>query len=42
MKTFSFTEKEIAALTPADVASLAGRLEDDDYSNPFEALRVAI
>lgn len=39
MKTFSFTEKEIAALTPADVANLAGRLEDDDYSNPFEALR---
>lgn len=35
----SLTHLEIAALTAEDVANLAGRLEQDDYSNPFEALQ---
>jgi hypothetical protein len=37
--TFNFTAKDIAAITSAEVANLAGRLEQDDYNNPFEALR---
>lgn len=31
--------QDIAMLTADDVALLAGRLEQDDYSNPFEALQ---
>jgi parvulin-like peptidyl-prolyl isomerase len=30
--------KDIANLTPADVEQLAARLEDDDYSSPFDGL----
>lgn len=32
------TERDLDAITPADVEQLAGRLERDDYTNPFEAL----
>ena len=31
-------ECDFAALTKDDVAVLANRLEQDDYTNPFEAL----
>lgn len=31
--------QNIATLTADDVANLAGRLEQDDYTNPFEALQ---
>lgn len=39
MQTLSFSQKEIAAVTEEQVANLAERLEQDDYSSPFEALR---
>jgi hypothetical protein len=32
-------KQDIAMLTADDVAHLAGRLEQDDYINPFEALQ---
>lgn len=32
-------KQDIATLTADDIANLAGRLEQDDYSNPFEALQ---
>ena len=38
MKTVT-QEKKIAELTAADVAKLADRLEQDEYSSPFEALK---
>jgi len=31
--------QEIAAMTPEDVAELAQRLEQDEYSTPFEGLK---
>ncbi len=31
--------KDIATLTTEDVATLANRLEQDDYNSPFEALK---
>ena len=31
--------EDIAALTTEDVATLANRLEQDDYNSPFEALQ---
>jgi uncharacterized protein (DUF849 family) len=30
---------DIAELTPQDVKALAVRLEEDDYNDPFEALK---
>ncbi len=39
MTTLSLTQKEISTFTFNDVAHLAGRLELDEYSNPFEALQ---
>ena len=33
------TKKDIAILTPQDVAKLAERLESDEYNDPFEALK---
>ncbi len=30
--------KDVASLTAADVEKIAIRLEDDDYSNPFDGL----
>ncbi len=32
-------EIDVTKLTPADVADLAARLEEDDYENAFEGLR---
>jgi len=37
--TLSLLEQEIFALNADDVAELAKRLEQDDYNNPFEALK---
>ncbi|MBC6419981.1 MAG: DUF2555 domain-containing protein [Prochloron sp. SP5CPC1] len=39
MNTLNLTQKEISTFTVNDVAHLAGRLEQDEYSNPFEALQ---
>jgi uncharacterized protein (DUF849 family) len=39
MTVISFTDRDIAQYTADDIASLAERLEKDDYSNPFEALQ---
>lgn len=38
MKTSTLSQHRIQDLTPEDVAELASRLEQDDYSEPFEAL----
>lgn len=38
MKTSTLSQRRIQDLTPEDVAELAARLEQDDYSEPFEAL----
>jgi Protein of unknown function (DUF2555) len=39
MTVISFTDQDIAKYTADDIASLAERLEKDDYGNPFEALQ---
>lgn len=39
MTVLSLKPEEISALTVEDVEDLARRLEQDDYSNPFEALQ---
>lgn len=39
MTVLNVTQEDISAFTADDVASLAGRLEQDDYTNPFEALK---
>ena len=39
MTTLSIPKGKLAAITAADVAELAGRLEQDNYRNPFEALQ---
>jgi uncharacterized protein (DUF849 family) len=39
MTALSLTDREIATLTPEDVAALAARLERDDYNDPFEGLQ---
>ena len=33
------TKEDIAILTPQDVAKLAERLDNDEYNDPFEALK---
>ncbi len=38
MKTIKLSQQDISTLTTEDVVVLARRLEQDDYSNPFEAL----
>lgn len=38
MSILSVTQDDISAFTADDVANLAGRLEQDDYNDPFEAL----
>ncbi|NJL83320.1 MAG: DUF2555 domain-containing protein [Chloroflexaceae bacterium] len=39
MAVLDLTTQEISNLTAEDVAHLAVRLEQDDYGDPFEALR---
>lgn len=38
MRTVGFTDQDIAKMTEADVANLAKRLEQDEYTNAFEGL----
>lgn len=38
MKTLKLMGRNIAELTPEDVAVIASRLEQDEYNSPFEAL----
>ena len=39
MTALTLMKQDIASITEQEVAALAGRLELDDYSNPFEALQ---
>lgn len=39
MTVLSVTQQDLSGLTAQDVANLAIRLEQDDYSNPFEGLQ---
>jgi hypothetical protein len=39
MAVLTKTPQEIAHMSESDVANLAARLEQDDYSSPFEALQ---
>ncbi len=38
MVTTTISQQQIAAMTPEDVATLARRLELDEYDNPFAGL----
>lgn len=38
MKTLHISEQAVASMTDQEVAILAKRLEQDDYSSPFEGL----
>jgi hypothetical protein len=38
MTTVNFSHKDVADITEAEVAALANRLEEDDYSSVFEGL----
>jgi hypothetical protein len=38
MTTLKVTTQDIAEMKPEDVATIASRLEQDEYNTPFEAL----
>ena len=38
MVTLSFSAQDVTNITDSDVATLAQRLELDDYKNPFDGL----
>ena len=38
METLSMSKQDIAAMTAAEVAGLATRLEQDNYTNAFDGL----
>ena len=38
MTTLKLTKQDIVGMTEAEVAAIAGRLEQDEYNTPFEAL----
>ena len=38
MTTLKLTRQDIVEMTSEDVATIANRLEQDEYSTPFEAL----
>ena len=38
MATLKLTKQDIVRMTEEDVANIAGRLEQDEYNTPFEAL----
>ncbi len=38
MTTVNFSHRDVADITEAEVAALANRLEEDDYSSVFEGL----
>ncbi|MEL6222636.1 MAG: DUF2555 domain-containing protein [Cyanobacteria bacterium J06627_8] len=39
MKTMSYANNDIERITESDVATLAQRLETDEYRNPFDGLK---
>ncbi|MGJ3251213.1 MAG: protein IsiD [Elainellaceae cyanobacterium] len=39
MTTLSFSKQDVDNVTDQDVAKLAQRLDQDEYSNPFDGLR---
>jgi Protein of unknown function (DUF2555) len=39
MISLDLSNQNLAMLTADDIANLAGRLEQDDYNSPFEALQ---
>ncbi len=39
MTTLTLNHQDISTFTVEDIHNLASRLEQDDYSNPFEALQ---
>lgn len=39
MKLLHISEQDVASVTEREVADLAKRLEQDDYTNPFEGLQ---
>ncbi|HHP7244310.1 MAG TPA: DUF2555 domain-containing protein [Elainellaceae cyanobacterium] len=39
MTTLSFSKQDVDSVTDQDVAKLAQRLDQDEYSNPFDGLR---
>ncbi|MEB3229997.1 MAG: DUF2555 domain-containing protein [Leptolyngbyaceae bacterium] len=39
MVTLSFSAEDVTTITDADVETLAQRLEQDDYKNPFDGLK---
>ncbi len=38
MNTLHFSSQDVSQITETEVAALAKRLEQDDYSSPFEGL----
>ena len=38
MTTLKLTKQDIVGMTEEEVAAIAGRLEQDEYNTPFEAL----
>ncbi|HEY9697716.1 MAG TPA: DUF2555 domain-containing protein [Trichocoleus sp.] len=38
MNTLHFSSQDVSKITETEVAALAKRLEQDDYSSPFEGL----
>ena len=38
MTSLKLTKQDIVAITEEEVAEIAGRLEQDEYGTPFEAL----
>lgn len=38
MTTLKLTKQDIVVITEEEVAEIAGRLEQDEYGTPFEAL----
>ena len=38
MTTLKLTKQDIGGITEQEVAAIAGRLEQDEYDTPFEAL----
>ena len=38
MTTLTFSIQDVATVTESDIANLARRLDQDDYSNPFDGL----
>lgn len=39
MKTLHFSEQDVANMTATEIAALAQRLDQDEYTSPFEGLQ---